>query len=207
MNGILLVGGGGHCRSVIDVLEKSSIPIAGIIQGSDCSIDSILGYPSLGNDKDLSRLRSKYDQALVTVGQIKTPLIRQKLFTYLLNLGFTVPAISSPFSYISPHSYIGEGTIIMHHSFVNVGVRIGDNCIVNTRAIIEHDCKINNHCHISVGTLLCGGVQIGSGTFVGAGSIIQQNIHIGNNCIIGMGCVVQHNIPDTTIYSHSLSIK
>ncbi len=201
MSGILLVGGGGHCRSVIDVLEACKQPIAGIIHGPDCSLDSILGYPSLGRDEDLENLYSKYNLALITLGQIKTATIRQKLFNLLNSTGFILPTIISPLAYVSSHSTVGQGSIVMHHALVNAKSTIGDNCIINTKALVEHDCIIANHCHVAIGAVLCGDVHVGEGSFIGANVTIMQGVRIGKNCIIGMGCTVKKNIADGEIYA------
>ena len=130
--GLLLIGGGGHCRSVIDVLERTGLPIAGIVQGEGCLAESVFNYPTLGQDADLNGLRSRYTQALVTVGQIKSPEIRIRLFCLLCDLGFQLPVIVSPLARVSPHAQLGAGTIVMHHAMVNAGAVVGENCIINT---------------------------------------------------------------------------
>ena len=64
-----------------------------------------LRYPVLGTDDDLENLRKKYKFALVTVGQIKSPSLRIKLFNRLKELNYKLPRIISPQSYISNNSY------------------------------------------------------------------------------------------------------
>ncbi len=204
---LLLLGGGGHCRSVIDVLEEASYPIAGIVHGKDCDFSSIYDYPALGHDENLARLRKEYNSALVTVGQIKSPAVRQKLFARLQELDFMLPSIISPLAHVSRHAYMGQSSIAMHQSLINAGVSIGDNCIINTRALIEHDSHVNNHCHIAVNAILCGGVTIGEGCFIGAGAIVRENVRIGKNCIIGCGVTVLHDIEDFSIIKGSRSGK
>lgn len=193
---ILLVGGGGHCRAVIDVLELSNTRIAGIVHGQDSVLEQVLGYPSLGRDSDLPELRKKFSRALVTVGQIKTSRIRQTIFTMLQQDAFELPVVISPLAYVSRHAAIGLGSVVMHQAMVSAGVSIGENCIINSKSLIEHDCTIASHCHIAVGAILCGGVTIGEGSFVGAGSILKQEVHIGNNVVIGCGVIVHANVPD-----------
>ena len=47
---IILIGGGGHCKSVIDVIEQEGkFQIAGIIDKQG-NISKVLGYPIIGND-------------------------------------------------------------------------------------------------------------------------------------------------------------
>ena len=107
---------------------------------------------------------------------------------------FKIPAIYSKYAYVSDHSYVDEGTIVMHHGLVNAGSKIGKNCIINNKALIEHDVIIEDNCHISTGAILNGGVEIGSGSFIGSGSIIRESVRIGENCIIGAGNYINNDL-------------
>ena len=164
MKNIILIGGGGHCKSVIDVIEQEGrFEIAGIVDKSELLGSSILGYSVIGSDFDLDSLAKKYQYALITIGQIKSPSLRIKLFDLATKAGFTLPNIISPSAYVSKHSCIGNGVVVMHHAIVNASASIGDNCIINSKALIEHDCTISKHCHISTNATINGGVTIESG--------------------------------------------
>ncbi|MCK4441190.1 MAG: acetyltransferase, partial [Sulfurovaceae bacterium] len=146
---ILLIGGGGHCKSVIDVIEQENkYTIAGIIDKKELLGQEVLGYKVIGCDDDLEKLFQKYKYALVTVGQIKSNSLRVKIFNVLKKIGYKLPVIISSLAYVSKHSKIEEGTVVLHHALVNANVNIGINCIINTKALIEHDAVIKEHCHI-----------------------------------------------------------
>lgn len=192
MKKIVLIGGGGHCKSVIDVIEKESkFVIAGIIDKSDFVNTKVLGYPVIGNDSDMKNLAKKFNYALITAGQIKSPSSRIKLFNEAKAAGFLFPTIVSPFSHVSRHSKIGHGTIIMHNVIVNANVSIGDNCIINSKALIEHDCLISNHIHISTGAIINGSVKIGSKSFIGSNVTTKNNITISSESFIKAGSIVK----------------
>ena len=174
---ILLLGAGGHCHSVIDVIEQEGgFLIAGIIDNEKKIGERVLGYPIIGCDNDLEELRKKYKYACVTVGQIKSSAVRVKLFQLLKELDFILPIIISPLSYVSKHSSIKEGTIIMHFAVVNANAKVDENCIVNTKALIEHDAYIEKNCHISTGAIINGGTIVKANTFVGSNSVTKENI-------------------------------
>lgn len=176
---IILIGGGGHCRAVIDVIEQENRhTIAGVVVNDMPKGSQILGYDVLGCDDDLEHLHSKYKNALVTVGQIKSNTIRVKLFNRLKEIGFTLPSIISPLAYVSKHSSIGEGTVVMHQALVNANAKIGANCIINTKALIEHDVVIENGCHMSTAAVVNGGVYIKENTFFGSNATSKESITI-----------------------------
>ena len=191
MKNIVLIGGGGHCKSVIDVIEQEGrFEIAGIIDKPELLGSSILGYSIIGNDSDLDNLVKKYQYALITVGQIKSPSLRIKLFDLAVKAGFTLPNIISPNAYMSKHSSIGNGVIVMHNAIVNASASIGDNCIINSKALIEHDCWIFKHCHISTNATINGGVVVESGCFIGSNSTTKESITISENSFIKAGSLV-----------------
>ena len=174
---IILIGGGGHCKSSIDVIEQiDEFTIAGIVD-INLSVENLFGYPLLGNDENLSKLKEKYEYALITIGQIKTPSIRIKLFDYIKSIGFKLPIIISNKAYVSKHAQIGEGSIVMHGGLINAGAIIGKNCIINTKALIEHDVIVGDHCHISTGAIVNGGANIGCGTFVGSNAVTKESVN------------------------------
>jgi sugar O-acyltransferase (sialic acid O-acetyltransferase NeuD family) len=191
MKEIVLIGGGGHCKSVIDVIEQEGkFRIVGIVDHPELLGNNILGYKVIGNDSDLSDLVKKYEYALITVGQIKSPALRIKLFNLAIDIGFILPRITSPNAYISKHASIGNGVVVMHNAIVNASASIGDNCIINSKALIEHDCLISKHCHISTNATINGGVTVESGCFVGSGATTKELITISENSFIKAGSLV-----------------
>jgi len=191
MKSIVLIGGGGHCKSVIDVIEQEGqFKIVGIVDKPELLGSNILGYSVIGNDSDLDGLAKKYQYALITVGQIKSPSLRIKLFDLATKAGFTLPSIISPNAYVSKHSFIGNGVVVMHDAIVNASVSIGDNCIINSQALVEHDCAISKHCHISTNATINGGVAVKLGCFIGSGAIIKESTTIGKNSFIKAGSLV-----------------
>ena len=191
MKNIILIGGGGHCKSVIDVIEQEGrFEIAGIVDKPALLGSNVLGYSVIGSDFDLDSLAKKYQYALITVGQIKSPSLRIKLFDLATKAGFTLPNIISPNAYVSKHSSIGNGVVVMHNAVVNASASIGDNCIINSKALIEHDCKIFSHCHISTNATINGGVTLEKGCFIGSNATIKELARIRENSLVKFGSLV-----------------
>jgi sugar O-acyltransferase (sialic acid O-acetyltransferase NeuD family) len=192
MKKIILIGGGGHCKSAIDVIEQEArFEIIGIVDKPKSLGSKVLGYSVIGSDLDLQNLAKKYRNALITVGQIKSALTRIKLFNLAIKCGFALPSIISPKAYVSKHSKIGSGSIVMHQAIVNANSFIGDNCIINTKALIEHDCSISDHCHISTNAIINGGNQIGSKSFIGSNVTTKEYTKIKKNSLIKAGSFIK----------------
>ncbi|CAN1499115.1 WbbJ Acetyltransferase (isoleucine patch superfamily) [Burkholderiaceae bacterium] len=191
---LILVGAGGHARSCIDVVEQTGLfKVAGMIGSIEEVSSAFLGYKVIGTDEQLPDLVKRYKNALVAVGQIKSPGKRIEIYDRLLEIGFELPVIISPHAYVSRFAKLGQGTIVLHGAIINAGVDVGINCIINTHSLIEHDSKIGDHCHISTGAVINGDVTIGSHTFIGSASVVKHGCSVAENCIIDMGTVVKGN--------------
>ncbi len=192
MKEILLIGGGGHCKSVIDVIEQEGkFKIAGIVDRPELLGNETLQHKIIGNDEELLSMARQYKYAFITVGQISSPNLRIKLFKLVKEAGFTIPCIISPRAYVSSYASIGEGTVIMHDALINASASVGENCIINTKAIIEHDVTIEDHCHVSTGAIVNGEAVIGEGTFVGSSATTKEAIFVKANSFIKAGSVVK----------------
>lgn len=169
MKELILLGGGGHCRSVIDVIEKENqFKIIGILDVEEKVGECVLGYPIMGTDKTLKDLNSPDRFFFITVGHIYNNNKRVELFKSLRQLKLNIATIISPLAYISKHAKVGEGTIVMHGSIVNAGATVGYNCILNTKSLIEHDAIIEDQCHISTSATINGGTHVKENSFVGS---------------------------------------
>jgi sugar O-acyltransferase (sialic acid O-acetyltransferase NeuD family) len=198
MKKIILLGGGGHCKSCIDVIEsEKKYTIKGIFEKKRKK-KFLLNY-KIFSESYLNKTQTRNNYAIVTVGQIKNYKIRVELFYKIKNLGFRIPSIVSPLAYVSKHAVIGQGTIVMHGAVVNAGAVIGDNCIINTNSLIEHDVIIGNHTHISTEATINGGVVINDKVFIGSRAIIKNNITIGEGSIIGAGLYIKKNLNKNTL--------
>lgn len=194
MRKIVLLGGGGHCKACIDVIEETGLyEVSGIVD-TRLILDGI-NYPRLCSDEELPNYLSNNTCYFVTVGQIKNSTVRLKLFEQLKSFNVDIPIIKSPLAYVSKNCQIGSGTIIMHQALVNARSQIGENCIINSKSLIEHDVVIESNCHISTGAKLNGGVFVGANSFIGSGAIIKEGIKIMPGSIVAAGQVILDDYP------------
>ncbi len=191
---IILLGAGGHCHSCIDVIETEGVfEIAGIVEqeGSNKK-GSVLGYPIIGYDNELSKLKEQFEYAFITVGQMGSSILRRKLYKTLTGLNFIVPVLISPFAHVSEHAKIKKGTIVMHQACVNAGASIGNNCILNSKSLVEHDSKIGDNTHISTSVVVNGNSIIGSNCFVGSNSTIVNGAKLPDDYFFKAGRVIKN---------------
>ena len=202
---LILVGGGGHCKSVIDVAESAGYNILGMLDMPEDVGKQVLDYKVIGTDDDIPLYVDKAE-FVITVGFIKNPAIRIKLYNKVKEAGGKLATVIASTAHVSKYSTIGEGTVVMHQAFVNAGAHIGANCIINTFCNIEHDAQIGDQCHISTGTMVNGDCKVGERVFVGSQSVLANGITIGDDIIVGAASFVRKNISDKGIYSGNPAI-
>jgi len=197
---LILIGGGGHCKSVIDVAESAGYSILGILDTVDNVGKKVLNYTIVGTDDDIVNY---VDKAffVITVGQIKDATLRMKLYAKVINSHGQFATIIASTAYVSKYSSIGDGTVIMHQAVVNADTKVGVGCIINTFANIEHDAVIGNFCHISTGAIVNGNCIVGKCTFLGSQAVMSNGTSIAEGCVIAAGGVIKKNILTKGIYS------
>ena len=192
---LILIGGGGHCKSCIDVIEQEGhFVIAGITDQPHKIGEKLLGYTVLASDEAIPNLAAGH-QFLITIGHIRTAEPRVRLYKELLAVNADIATVISPCAYVSPHAQLGQGTIIMPGATVNAAAKVGNNCIINSHALVEHDAVISDHCHIATGAIINGGVQIGEQGFIGSRTMIREYINIGAESFIAAGMSIYQDLP------------
>lgn len=186
MKDVILVGGGGFCKSVADVVEDAGYNILGILDQPEEKGKTLLKFQIIGTDDDIPSFVDKAE-FVITVGHIKSSKIRQNIYQRIKAAGGKVATIVAKDAYVSPYASIGEGSLIMHKAVVSADVNIGKCTIINTLCNVSHDASIGNFCHISTCASVNGGCKIADDTFIGSQSVVNQGVKIevgGGNCFL-----------------------
>jgi UDP-N-acetylbacillosamine N-acetyltransferase len=198
---VVLIGAGGHARSVIALLQNNGFAIKSIYDNSwkADSKETIFSIPVCGTIADVPN----HETICLAVGDNTT---REELYHQFSKQVFK-EVIEHPNTFIENSAVLGHSNLVFANAIINADVKIGNNNILNTGCIIEHECVTGNHNHISVSAVLCGRVRVGSNCFIGAGAIIKDKIKICDNVTIGAGTVVVKDITEPGVYVGNPSRK
>jgi sugar O-acyltransferase (sialic acid O-acetyltransferase NeuD family) len=198
---LVLIGGGGHGKACIDVIEPLGLyTIEGILELPERKGEIVLGLPIIGDDASIAEWVGMAE-FLITVGQIKTAERRMNLYRQIKQAGGKLATIVAADAHVSRHSSLGEGVIVMHQALVNAASSVGVNTIINNKALIEHDCHIGAHCHISTGAIINGNCLLGDRVFIGSNATLIQGVTIADGVVIGAGAMVYRSIHKAGIYT------
>lgn len=195
---IILVGGGGHAKSVIDAIKgQNQYDIVGILDVSDKLGEELEGIKVIGVDEDLHHYYQRgVKNAFITLGSVGNPTLRIKLYNRVKSVGYRLPNIIDKSAIIAQSVQLGEGCFIGKAAIINSGSIIGNNTIINTGSLVEHDCAIGSFVHLAPRSTICGSVKIADNTHVGVNTTVIQGITIGKGSLIGAGSIVLKDIGD-----------
>lgn len=202
---LILIGGGGHCKSVVEAAESAGFQILGVLDMPEDVGKEILSTKVIGTDDEIPSYVDKAE-FVITLGFIKNPATRIKLYNRVKEAGGKLATIIASTAHVSKYAEIGEGTVVMHQAFVNAGAKIGNNVILNTFSNVEHDAVIGDQCHISTGVMVNGDCKVGNNVFVGSQSVLANGITIDDDIIIGAGSFVRKSLKTKGIYSGNPAI-
>lgn len=192
---VIILGGGGHAKVLIDTLKIQSIEVIGITDPDpEVANTSVMDIPVMGDDEVIFKYAPEHILLVNGLGTTRATSFRRQLFLKFKNYGYHFANVIHPSALISSHVTLGEGVQIMPGVIIQAGSCIGDNTIVNTKVSVDHDCRIGPHVHLAPGVTISGGVQVGEGVHVGIGAIIIQGINIGEESLIAAGAVVIRDV-------------
>jgi UDP-perosamine 4-acetyltransferase len=191
---VILIGGGGHAKVLIEALRKQNFQILGFVDPAFSKNQAFSGVFCIGNDEDIKSHAPETVLLVNAVGSVNVTDVRRRIFEKFKAQGYTFANVIHPSAVIAADVHIGEGVQVMAGTVLQPGTVIGNNTILNTRSSIDHDCKIGNHVHVAPGVTLSGNVVIGDGCHIGTGASVIQGITIEENCLVAAGTAIYKNI-------------
>jgi sugar O-acyltransferase (sialic acid O-acetyltransferase NeuD family) len=194
-NELLLYGGGGFSKIVIDILMVThAYNSYGIIDMAYPELKDVMGVPVIAGDDGLQDyLDAGYRKIFNCVG-----ITRRSAYEKLKKYGFEFPNVIHAKAILEPSVRLGEGNLICAGAIIGAQAQIGSDCVINAGAIVSHDCIISDHCHVASGAVLAGVITVGENTLIGQNVTVYSNVKIGNNVVIENGCSVFKDVPDNT---------
>ena len=183
---LVILGCGGHARSVADVALAAGYRHLLFIDDHARPEERLLGHPV---ERELPGTMPGGWRWIAAAGD---NVLRRRQLAAAAGNGWGAGALATliaPTATIGSGAYIGAGSFVAHHAHIGPLAHIGAGVIVNTGAIIEHDCVVGDHAHVSVNATVAGKSRIGARCFICAGATVIDDIRIGDDITLGAGSV------------------
>jgi UDP-N-acetylbacillosamine N-acetyltransferase len=193
LTGLVILGFGGHARSVADVALAGGIESLLFVDPNAKPGETLAGFPVS------SRLDGPIPEGWLVFPAAGDNALRAGQIAAVAD-DTLLHTLVSPRAYVGLSTRIGRGTLVAHHAHLGPMSIVGTGCIINTAAIVEHESVVGDYCHISVNATIAGRCRIGNRGFVGAGATVIDGIDIGDDITIGAGSVVVHSLREPGVY-------
>lgn len=189
MKRLLIVGAGGHGRSIAEAaLACSEFDTLGFADDAANKVSQVWGYPVWGTTTDLARYRLNADVAIVAIGN---NALREKLCEQLLAAEFELAIIVHPRAIVSQRAKIGPGTAIMAGAIIGTEAQLGTGVIVNSGAVVDHHSQVHDYGHLGVNACMAGGAILGKGAWMQVGSSLSYGVEVGVGFVLSPGSALQ----------------
>ena len=182
MKKLLLVGAGGFGRVVLE--HASGLYDCVFLDDGDAVV--VDGVPVIGKTGDMASLYPEYKLLLVTIGNNE---LRERLYQEAAIIGYTFPNIIHPTAYISPHTHIGSGCVILNNAVVQNNAQCGDGCILNPGVELHHDSTIGSCCLIYTNSVVRSLAQVGDRVWIGSNATVSTSAKVPDDAVINDGAV------------------
>ncbi len=182
---LLVVGAGGHGRSVAEAAELSGqFEVAGFLDDSLPAGETVLGVPVLGPVASMADHRATADQTIVAIGN---NTVREKLMHQLAEAGFEWATVVHPRAIVSPSAVLGKGSAAMAGAIVGTEARLGVGSIVNCGAVVDHHATVEDFGHLGVNASMAGGTVLGRGAWMQAGAALGYGVKVAAGVTLAPG--------------------
>ncbi|MEH6671660.1 acetyltransferase [Halopseudomonas sp.] len=196
---LILVGAGGHAKSVIStIVDSPDYRIAGLIDDGFAAMPKeILGFPVLGGRDVLPGLRAQgIIHTHVCIGDNR---VRGQMSDWLRLEGFDVVSLRHPSNFVGIGSQYGAGSFFHVYSLLGAECIAGEGCILQPYSDVGHETRMGKYVQLCPGIHTGGNCEIGDYAFIGLGAVILPGVRIGQNAIVGANSVVREDIPDNGV--------
>jgi sugar O-acyltransferase (sialic acid O-acetyltransferase NeuD family) len=183
---LLIVGAGGHGRSVAEAVLMSGVfDLVGFLDdGVFASGGDVWGLPVLGPANAFVDYAMLASQVVVAIGN---NALRQKMSAQLQAAGFALARVVHPRAIVSPYAQLGEGVAVMAGAIVGTEAVLGMGVIVNCGAVVDHHAQVHDFGHLGVNASMAGGSILGALAWMQAGSAIGYGVELAAGTVLKPG--------------------
>ncbi|MES2536069.1 MAG: NeuD/PglB/VioB family sugar acetyltransferase [Pseudomonadota bacterium] len=186
--GLLILGCGGHARSVADVALAAGVESLLFIDDNADPGEEFLGFAV---QRDFSQPLPDDWMCLPAAGDNYR---RQAQVIKARQAQWPLATLISPTATIGRGAVLDAGSFVGHHAHVGPMARVGTAGIINTAAVVEHDCVLGDYVHVSINAAAAGRSRLGDYVLLGAGATVIDSVVLADHITIGAGGVVINSI-------------
>lgn len=192
---LLILGFGGHARSVADVALACGYEELAFVDEMARPGENFLGHPVFASLDAAGKISAR--DAFPAAGDNHK---RSAQILQIHALGLQLVSLVSPHASLGAGSVVAAGCFVGHHAHIGPGASVGSGAIVNTGAVVEHEARVGDYAHVSVNATMAGRSSLGAYSMLGAGAVIVDGVAVGGGVLVGAGAVVHRTVHEPGVY-------
>ncbi|OAA19005.1 sugar O-acyltransferase, sialic acid O-acetyltransferase NeuD family [Frankia sp. EI5c] len=196
MKDLVVVGGGGHGRELLELLaavneERPRHRLLGVLDDGTPDAELLAAFRTrhVGPVRRLAELDAEY---VIGVG---SPVARAAIDRAASGWGRTPATLVHPRAVLGGRVTLGPGSVVCALASITTNVRTGRHAHVNIAATVGHDCRLGDYTTLAPGARVSGAVTLGDRVTIGTGAVVIQGLGIGAGTTVGAGAVVVRDLP------------
>ena len=178
----LILGSGGHGRSVADAIRARGDVVVGFLDDSRPTGELVAGIPMLGPLRLVWDVKSQPfpegtptpDRFVVAIGN---PALRQRWQQVLEGAVAPVGVVVHPRACVSPSAQLAPGCVVLAGAVINADARLERGVLVNSGSVVDHDAICGAYSQLGVNAAMAGGSCLGPLASLAAGEVLGCSEH------------------------------
>ena len=147
---LLILGAGQYGRLVFEIAET---------MGAFSKIDFLddNSADALAKISEYKLFSDCYSSAIVAIGNAT---LRETLLRDLKKAGFLLPAVISPYAFVSKTATISGGVVIEPMAVVQTDAVVGKGSFISSGAVIRHNAVVGDFCHCDCNSVIMSSASV-----------------------------------------------
>jgi sugar O-acyltransferase (sialic acid O-acetyltransferase NeuD family) len=197
MTPLIVIGGGGHAREIIDVVDA--------INRAD-EVFEFIGFAAdeYYNEPEMSSRGAKYLGGVdATLRDIDAEYVigigsgeaRREIDRIATAHGREAAVLVHPQSSMGFGVELGPGAVVTAGVRLTTEVKLGRHVHLNVNCTVSHDVRLDDYVTLSPGVNVSGWAHVHERVTMGTGSSAIDRVEIGAGTIVGAGATVVKSLP------------
>jgi sugar O-acyltransferase (sialic acid O-acetyltransferase NeuD family) len=204
---VVVIGGGGHGREVLDVIDAHNaagrlerLDVLGVVDDNPseptCARLKQRGVPLLGS---LRQWLAEADTRVGYVIGIGDGATRRSIDRTMTRAGLEAVPLVHPASTAGFGVSLAPGAVVFAGAVLATNIQLGRHTHVHRCATVGHDCSLGDFVTVNPSAGVSGDCVVEDDVMIGVGAAVLQGLTVGRGATVGASACVVRDVGATLV--------